>query len=348
MAVPATWNTSLVLDSILTTSMMNYMRTLFEQVVTNNFLYNRAFRSGRIDTMDGGEAIIVPLMYELNDTVKFYSAYENLDVRPQDGMTPARFEWKQLAGSVSISRLEERQNAGKNKILGLLDAKMEQLRISMSEKLGRIAYADGSEDANKAFLGLDALVETGSGGFSTLGGIDSATYTWWQNQALDVSGTGGGNFDATAGKAEGDVIIGQTWMRQMYNSCTRGNQQPTVGLTFVTTFEEYEASLTQNQRFTDTETASHGFQNLRFKNAVCAWDQDYIVGNTGLPTVGEIGRFYFLNENYIKVILDSGTNFISTPFIRPHNQDARTSQVLVMGNMVVTNRQRHGVIYGIT
>lgn len=346
MASPASWNTSLVLDSVLTTSMMNYMRTLFEQVVTQNALYHRLFKKGKITTMDGGEAIIVPLMYELNDTVKFYDGFEGLDVNPQDGMAPARFEWKQLSGSVSISRKEERMNAGKNKLIGLLEAKLDQLRISLAEKLGRVAYADGSEDTNKAFLGLDALVETGSGGFSVLGGIDSDANTWWRNQALDVSGIGGGDFDATAGAAEGDVIIGETWMRQMYNSCTRGNQQPTSIFTYVTSFEEYEAALTKNQRFTDTETASHGFQNLKFKNALMFWDSEYIIGNAG--TAGGIGRMYFLNEEYMKVIIDSGTNWISTPFIRPHNEDARTSQVLIMGNMVVTNRQRHGVIYGIT
>lgn len=344
MATPASWNTSLVLDSVLTTSLMNYMRTLFEQVVTNNFLYNRMFTKGRIETMDGGEAIVVPLLYELNDTVKFYSAYQNLDVTPQDGMAPARFEWKQLSGSVSISRKEERQNAGKNKIIDLLNAKMEQLRISMGEKLGRVAYGTGSEDSNQAFLGLSALVEAGSN--SVLGGIDSNTNTWWRNQQYNVGSLDSGNFDGTSVKSAGDTINGQTWMRVLYNRCTKGNQQPTIGLTYVTQFEEYEASLAANQRFVDTETASHGFQNLRFKNAVIGWDSDYIIGTAGTP--GGIGRFYFLNEGFIKVILDSGTNFVSTPFIRPHNQDARTSQILVMGNMVVTNRQRHGVIYGIT
>lgn len=337
MATPATWNTSLILDSVLTTSLMNYMKTLFEQVVTNNFLYHRMFTKGRIETMDGGEAIVVPLLYELNDTVKFYEAYENLDVSPQDGMAPARFEWKQLSGSISISRLEERQNAGKNKIMDLLNAKMEQLRISLGEKLGRIAYADGTEDSSKAFLGLDALVETSTN--SVVGGIDSSTNTWWRNQKIAAVG------DFNGAGAGGDTIAGQATMRQLYNLCTKGNQQPTIGLTYVTTYEEYEAALTEHQRFTDTDTASHGFQNLRFKNAVVAWDQDYIQGTTG---TGTLGHFYFLNENYVKVILDSGTNFINTPFIRPHNQDARTSQILVMGNMAVTNRQRHGVAYGIT
>ena len=107
------------------------------------------------------------------------------------------------------------------------------------------------------------------------------------------------------------MIIGETWMRQMYNLCTRGNQQPTSIFTYVTSFEEYEAALTKNQRFTDTETASHGFQNLKFKNALMFWDSAYIIGNAG--TAGGIGRMYFLNEEYMKAIIDSGTNWISTP-----------------------------------
>ena len=344
MAVPATWNTGLVLDSILTTSLMNYMRTLFEQVVTQNPIYYRAYAKNRIDTMDGGEAIIVPLMYAFNTTVKFYQAYENLDVTPQDGMTPARYEWKQLSGSVAISRLEERQNAGKNKIISLLDSKMEQLQISLGEKLGRVSFGDGTEDGGKSFLGLSALIETGAVAFSVLGGIDSAANTWWRNQVYDVSGLDGGNFDGTAVKAGGDVINGQTWMRRLYNLCSQNNDQPTLGVTHMTTYEEWEASLESNLRYTDTEMAQWGFTNTRFKNAIVVWDKDHIVGTTG---VGTLGRFYFINEKYLKVILDSGTNFINTPFIRPHNQDARSSQILVMGNMVTTNRRKSGVMFGV-
>lgn len=338
MPTPATWNTGLVLDSVLTTSMFNYMKKLFEQVVTHNALYYRLYSKGRITEEDGGERIVVPLMYELNNTVKFYSAYENLDVTPQDGMAPANFEWKQLAGSVSIARKEERQNSGKNRILSLVESKMEQLKISMGEKLGRISYADGSEDGGKAFLGLQSLVSTGN---PTVGGIDSSTATWWQNQKVDM---GTAAFATATGAALGDTIRGQTELRKLYLKCTKGNQQPTIGFTHQDTFGQYEASLADNQRYVDTTTASHGFMNIRYKNAAILWDESYIRGNTS-NTPGTVGKFYLLNEEYIKVILDSGTNFLPTPFLRPHNQDARTSQVLVMGNMVVTNRSRNGVLH---
>jgi hypothetical protein len=317
------------------------MRTLYEQVLTQNFLYFWMFSRGRIKTMDGGEAIVVPLLYALNDTVKFYDSYDELDVRPQDGMTPARYEWKQLAGSLSMSRKEERQNSGRARILALLEAKMDQLRMSLNEKLGRISYGDGSEDDNKAFLGLKALVEAGS--FGTLAGIDASTYTWWQNQHWTLTSIfSTTDWDNTSLQHAGDVIVGQSAMRKMYLACTRGTQQPDLGLTHVDTYSQYEAALTANQRFTDTDTASHGFMNLRFKKAVVSWDEDYI--NDG----GGVGLFYFLNSDFLKVIVDTATNFVSTPMIRPHNQDQRTSQILLMGNMVALNRQRQGVISGIT
>lgn len=341
MPTPAQWQSDLVLDQILTTTLQNWMRTLYEQVLTHNYLYYWLYSRDRIKTMDGGEAIVVPLMYGLNETVKFYSDYDELDVTPQDGLTPARYEWKQMAGSISISRKEERQNSGKARMLSLLEAKAEQLKYSLYEKLGEIAYGDGSADDGKAFLGLDALVEDiAAASMGTVGGIDSGTYDWWRNQQLDfdTTYTTDSAFADKADAAEGDVITGETAMRSLYLSCCRGPFQPDLGITHVDTWGQYEAALSQNQRFTDTETASHGFMNLKFKNATMGWDASYI-------NSGAVGLLYFLTSEFMKIIVDTETNFKNTDFIRPHNQDARSSQVLLMGNMVVTNRQRHGVLW---
>lgn len=335
MATPAQWQSSLVLDQILTTTVQNYMRTLYEQVLTHNFLYFWLFSRDRIETMDGGEAIVVPLMYAFNETVKSYDSYEELDVTPQDGLTPARYEWRQIAGSLSISRKEERQNSGRAKILSLLQAKTDQLKMSFQEVLGEMAFGNGSGNGGKDFLGLDALVEDG-GTFGTVGGINSNTHTWWRNQRR-----AGGDFDGTGSIAVGDTINGQTWVRQLYRDCVKGSQQPDLAITHVDTYNEYEAALTQNQRHTDVDTAMHGFMNLKVYNAVMSWDAAYING-------GAVGLLYMLNSEFLKIIVDSETNFVSTPMVRPHNQDARTSQILLMGNMVATNRSRQGVLDSIT
>lgn len=345
MPTPAQWQSSLVLDQILTTTVQNYMQTLFEQVLTNNFLYYWLFSRNRIKTMDGGEAIVVPLMYGLNETVRSYSGFDPLDVTPQDGLTPARYEWKQISGSLSISRKMERQNSGKARMLSLLEAKMEQLRMSFNEVLGAMAFGRGLGNGGKDFLGLRALVEPGS--YGTVGGIDGNTYTWWRNQAVAASGyPGGGNFDATG---TADTIEGQTMVRDLYMKCVRGTQQPDLAITHLTTYSEYEAALAQNERFTDSTTAMHGFMNLKVKNATMAWEESYIWGGASpFTTVGSVGQFYMLNSQFLQVVVDSETNFVSTPFVRPHDQDARTSQILLMGNLVASNRKRQGVIYAIT
>lgn len=343
---PAQWQSSLVLDSVLTTSMINFMPQLQENVLTNNFLYWWLFTRDRIKTLDGGESIAVPLMYGLNETVKSYSDYDPLDVSPQDGMTPARFQWKQLAGTISISRKEERQNAGKTRIMSLMEAKAEQLEMSYQQKLGEMIFKDGTGNSGKDFLGLQALVEDG-GTFGTLGGIDGTANPWWQNQQAALTDLVGDNdFDETTSAATGDVIGGITGLRIMYLRSTVQKQQPDLGITYVDTFGEYEAALSEHQRHVDKEVGNHGFMNVKFKNMVVSWEDQFI--SDGAGGFGGVGLFYLLNSRFLGVTLDTETNFLQTPFVRPHNQDARSSQTLLMGNMTVSNRSRQGVIDSIT
>ena len=60
---------------------------------------------------DGGESIVEHLLYGLNSTVKSYSGSEVLDTTLQEGMTIARFNWKQYAVTVGITGLERRSNS---------------------------------------------------------------------------------------------------------------------------------------------------------------------------------------------------------------------------------------------
>jgi hypothetical protein len=283
--------------------MINYMPTLQENVLTNNFLYWWLFSRDRIRTEDGGESIAVPLMYGLNETVKSYSDFDELDVTPQDGMTPARFQWKQMAGTISIARKEERQNATKNRIISLVESKAEQLEMS------EMIFRDGTGNSNKDLLGLEALVEVPPGGtYGTLGGIDANANTWWQNQHDTlVTLVGDDDFNLTTSASAGDVIGGITALRIMYLRATVRNQQPDLGITHVDTYGELEAAYSEHQRHVDKETGNHGFMNMKFKNAVVSWEDPYI-SSDGAGTYGAVGLFYFLNSRFLKVVIDSQTN----------------------------------------
>lgn len=65
--------------------------------------------------------------------------------------------------------------------------------------------------------------------------------------------------------------------------------------------------------------------------------------------VGEyIQRVTDCNFKYLRLNLMAGADFITTDFIEPDNQAAKTAKILWMGNLVITNRRRCGVLFSIT
>lgn len=316
-------------DSILSSTIADYKDTFVDNVSKSYLFFWWLTGQGgggtkRTRSQDGGESILEPLMYGKNTTVRSYSGYEVLDTTPQEGLTSAQFPWKQLAGTVSISRLEERKNSGKHRMINLLDAKVRQTEITMREELNRMLFGDGTGNGSRDLFGLDLLVENGSV-WGTVGGIDrsDSLNAWWRNQWAGTVGSFATN--------------GLSSMRTMYNNASRGNEHPDLGLTTQSIFEAFEASQVPNQRFVDEKIANAGFEALKFKGMVLGYDEQC-----------SSGAMFFLNSAYLDFVYDKDTWFETTEFVRPNDQDARSSQILVMGNFCLSNSARQGRLDGIT
>jgi hypothetical protein len=67
-----------------------------------------------------------------------------------------------------------------------------------------------------------------------------------------------------------------------------------------------------------------------------------LVDNAFSSQVGFGKRMYFLNSKYIWLNGDKDRWFVNTPFVRPHTVDARYSQIIAHGEMVISNRKRQG------
>lgn len=311
-------------DAVLSTTLASYRKTIENNIFNAMPLLFWMKKKKRKTILDGGSKIIVPILYGKNETVKSYSGYEILDVTPQEGITAAEFNWKQVAGSITISREEERKNSGESRIVNLLNSKMVQCQMSLQDSLSQMLFGDGTGNGGKDILGLSAIVaNTPTSG--VLGGIDRATNTWWRNRYTTAPK------DTTAF----DTLIGK--MRTMYNTASKGSDVPDFIISDQSSFEGYEGQLAQLQRFTDAKTASAGFENLKFKNAVCMFD-------IAAPADAAHGNMYFLNSKYLTWTVDKETDFKTTTFIRPENQDAKTAQILFMGNLVVSNCSRLGIV----
>ena len=297
-------------DALLTTTLANYRDQLTDNIFTARPLTYMLNEKGRIRMLNGGTKIVEPLVYATNDTIGSYSGYDSISLTPQTGISAAEYDWKQYAGSISISGIEEAKNNGEQEIINLLEAKIMQAEESMREGFNTMFYGDGTGNSSKDWNGLGNLVESGN----TVGNINSSTYSYWASYEENT---------ATA------LTLAQ--MATAYNTISVGNDHPDVVLTSQTLYEKYEALLQPNLRYTDTKTADAGFQNLLFKAAPVMYDVHCTAG-----------VFYMLNTKYLTLVGHSGKWFSQTAFVSPEDVDARYALIMCYGNLTVRNRAKQG------
>lgn len=311
-------------------TLKNYRGQLADNITNHQVLWLQLKERGFIREDEGGTSIVETLLIDRNTTVKSYSGYDIIDTSPQAGFTAAEFDWKQVAGSVTISGEEEFKNSGsKTRVINLLQSKITQLELSMMLEINRQLQADGTGNGGKDITGLALAVEDGAT-FSTYGGINSSTFAYWRNQWLsDVSIATSAPFSA--------YLDG---LRTLYNSCSRGKVKPTLIVSDQFLFEKYESSLTVNERFMDMRLGDAGFLNLMYKATPWVFDDD--MPGASLAVGSDNHELVMLNADFLKFVMGKGKNFVVTDFQRPENQDAKVSQILLYGNLTCANRQRQG------
>jgi hypothetical protein len=305
-------------NAILSTTLQNYQPTLVDNIFKDLVLLNHLNEKGRVRVEEGGTQIIEPLMYAVNDTVATYSGYDTIDLTPQDGISAAEYDWKQMAASIAISGIEEAKNRGTEAIIKLLNAKIMQAEMSLKSTLN--AQLFGSAAGGNDFNGLGNIVGTQN---NTVGGINSTTNTWWNpTQATNMAAT-----------------LSLQNMADVYNRASKGSDVPDIIVTNTSLFEKYESLLTNQVRYQDVAKANAGFQNLMFKQTPIVFDLELAVDATDAP-------MYFLNTKYLKLTGLNGYWFSTSEFMNGTvaGVDARYALVLAYGQLTCSNRARQGYI----
>ena len=348
-------------DALLTTTMAAYRKTLVDNIFKDSAFLTYLRQSDAIRKQDGGERIAVPLMYGDNSTIKTHGGYSTLDTTPQEGMTTAFYEWAEIAGTVSISRKEERQNSGEGRLLNLLESKMRQAEMTMREKLngdllaGTVSSAtfvqDTAEDGSYGLAPLGYFFRKEKATDPTtidVGNIAGDTYSWWRHRTAVLG--------ANAGSVSNEdfAINVSTWaglkvaLRRMYNYCSRGSGgSPDLVVADQVTFESYENALDTSVRYMNTKMADMGFDTVKLRGATMIWDEVVPDIYTGTAAI-TLGTAFFLNTNFYELFIDSQTDIVTTPFVEPENQTAKTAKILFMGNAGVSNMRKHGVCMDIS
>ena len=308
----------------------------------------------------------------VNTGADIYAGYGITTVVPQDGITSAFYPWSQLAVPVTISGLEEMQNSGENAVLSLIQSKVQQAEASAKQLLnqcivmGRISGgATGSlsqfiarvgklDNSASGPLPIPALVDANASRSVSIGSINGSSEAWWQNQAIAATATSYASYKTQKGR--------------LYNNCSRGIMgHPDLILSDQLVWELYFNSLQSQERYVVTNQrdidvlGGAGDDMLKFRGAVHIWDE--VVPDVGTSTAtpeteegfgdgvgtylqsGAHGTEFHLNTQCMEYIVHSRRDWVNTPFVKPANQDARTSHLLFMGQLTVNNRRKQGVMY---
>lgn len=314
---------------IVTTTLREHKKELTDNISKNNALLARLTAKGKIDVIDGGYEIAIPLEYAENSTYQRYSGYDTLNVSGSDVFTAAKFDWKQSAIHVTASGLELRQNSGKNQLIKLAKSRlMNALRTAKNNMSGDV-YSDGS--LSNQMNGLQALVA--DAGTGTVGGIVSGTYTFWKNVVQSAASPlqGGGAITPSATTIE-------SLMLPLWLELTRGGDQPDLIVSSNDYFTFFEQSQISLKRYNDTQMGEAGFTSLKYKSADVIFDGGTKGG--GIPSA----HMYFLNTDYLGLTVHKDANWTELDEKMSVNQDAEVIPIIWQGNLTVSNRSLQGVL----
>jgi hypothetical protein len=333
------------LSEIVTTTLRNRSGKLADSVTRNNAVLTRLASKGKQKTFDGGRTIVQEIEYANNSTYQRYSGYQVLNIQPSDVFTAAEYPIRQAAVAVSISGLELLQNAGKSQIIDLLDGRISNAEKTFRNGLAYDAYSDGSLTGQ--ITGLQAMISA-TPTVGTVGGINRASWSFWQNYAYRAVTNGG------AAISPSNIY---EYMLNIWTNTMRGPDQVDLILADATSWTAYNRSLHAIQRITNTtsDVGKAGFKSLDFMGADVVLDGGFqgstgdgnTFGAAGAGAVGGApsGYMFFINSDYLYWRPHSRRNMVPLdPDRFSVNQDAMVRLIGWAGNMCASGMLFHGVL----
>jgi len=315
------------ITDIIATTIQSRSGELADNLTQNNAILQRLQQKGNVRPFSGGNVILEEIMYDDASTnnANSYSGYEVLNIAPDSPISAAQFKIAQYADSVTMSGLEMLQNSSKEAIIDLLDGRMQVSEARLLNRISGDLYGDGTGNGGKNLDGLGAAVAAvpTSG---TYGGINRATWTFWQNQI-------------TTGATSANILASMTTaaIKQI-----RGTDKADLIVAGNTMYQYYVGALQSIQRIAAEESGAAGFASLKFYGG--GTSADVVLGG-GYGSQETATYMYMLNTNYIFLRPHKERNFVPIGGERQSiNQDAIVKLYGWAGNLTASNSFLQGLL----
>jgi hypothetical protein len=321
---------------IIATTIQERSGELADNLSNNVALLRRLKQKGNVRPFSGGNVIFEELMYNdpNSNNVNSYQGYEQINISPDSPISAAQYNITQYADAVTISGLEMLQNSGKQQIIDLIDGRMRVSEFRLLNRIGGDIYLDGTGNGGKNITGLAAAVPddptTG-----VYGGIDRATWAFWQSKKF--SGVTNGGAAVSAANI-------QQYMTNLALQLVRGSDKPDLFVADGNYFSFYANALQSIQRVTSdgTGTAGSGFAELKFYGGGTSAD---VVMDGGIGAAATANHMWLLNTKYIHFRPHADRNFVPIGGERQSiNQDAVVKLYGWAGNLTTSGSEFQGVL----
>lgn len=300
------------IGEIAASTMEFYHNTFVDNIFKKHVTLDHLKQNGGVKLYPGGRLIRVPLMYRTSNTVQRVNGAESLDLTYQDTLDAAEYNYELYNVSITLTLEDELKNSGESAVMSLLEAKIKQAELSLSEGLNTDLFTGTAADGD--IIGLDTIMSTST----TIGGISGTTYAWWR-----------ANVDATS------ETLSIADMRTKKNSANKGNGGSKVSLivTTQTLFEKYQslcqASIVMNQPATSESKriADAGFTGVEFEGVPVVFDES-----------STSGSMYFINKDNLKLGIHRDANFARRKKAEPADQHLYVEHIVAYCQTVVDRR----------
>lgn len=315
----AAWN----LGEIVASTLPSYEKEFKDQVFNKHVLLNHYKENGGVEEKSGGYEVRVPLMTGAGVS-EWFGGTDHLDVSPVDTLDAAQFTWRNLNASIVFTMDDELSNMGKEQIVDLIEAKIQQAELTIADSLNDAMFNGTGSEARPRFVGLATAVGNG-----TYGGIAGGTYTDWQSY---IEATGGALTIAQIKTMRNTINIGA------------GGSPISILVTTQTLFEKLESLYTPTYQMNplvqskeSKRIADAGFTDLEY---------------AGIPVVFDpkcpSGHMFALNTKNSKLYVHKDAFMDKTAQLKPIDQHVTVQHIVVRATFGTNRRKSLGKLTGKT
>ena len=259
------------------------------------------------------------------------AAFRHLDLLPtsiDEGLTVQRALPAYYQDYAAMSWQEMKENTGPDAVLDIWKSRVDRAFNTLAESIETDLFSANLDTSStqKEIIGLQHLVDS-TPATGTCWGIDRSVYTWQQNNAT----TSVGSFATNGLDKFRDAITD--------NSGTSGVDRPTLIVTTATVWEAAIKALEGVHRITNEQASPDlSFQAVRYMGIPITYSSNCLSGAA-----------YFLNLNYWRLIMTSGTDFDTITPTSPNDQLIdKQIRILWAGQWGCERFDRQGVLTDIT